>query len=194
MAYDQRPVERGELVVSVAATGTLKPLQQVDVGAEISGRILEVLVDFNSRVVRDQPMARLDTEQLAARDLSSRANLESARGAVRQAQATRVEAQRRRERVRDLAAKRSASGEEVDRAAADLERAEAAVAIAQAQQALAEAQVEADAANLRRAVIRSPIDGIVLDRRVEPGQTVASSFQTPVLFTLATDLRAMERG
>jgi HlyD family secretion protein len=192
VALDARAVEHAELVVSVAATGTLKPLLQVDVGAEISGRIAEVFVDFNDRVHRDQPLARLDTEQLEARQQSSHASLDAARATVRQAGATVVEARRHSGRVHGLSRARSVSQGEVDRVAADLARAEAALAHAQAQQALAQAQVEADAANLAKAVIRAPIDGIVLDRRVEPGQTVASSFQTPVLFTLSSDLRAME--
>jgi HlyD family secretion protein len=184
-------VERGPLVVRVSATGTLKPVNQVDVGVEISGLINEVFVDFNDSVKVDQPLAELDTEQLAAGVIRSEANLESARASLSQAEATVRETEARRNRVVNLAKNRTVSEQDVEIVEAELSRAKASVANAVAQIRIAEAALAIEKTTLEKAVIRSPINGIVLDRTIEPGQTVASSFQTPVLFTLAEDLREM---
>ena len=181
-----------DMTITVTATGTLKPVNQVDVGAEISGLISEVLVTFNDIVKAGDPIARLDTDQLEATVVRGEASLVSAKAGLAEARATAKEAKTRRDRVANLAAKRTLSQQELDTAEAAYERAEAAVSNAEAQVTLAEAALKIDASNLEKAIIRSPIDGIVLDRQIEPGQTVASSFQTPVLFTLAEDLRRME--
>jgi HlyD family secretion protein len=185
-------VERGTLRVEVTATGTLEPVEKVEVGAELSGRIEEVLVDFNDPVEKGQVLAKLDIDLLEAKAVQSAANLQSSQASVRQAEATLKEATNRRNRVMNLAKSRTVSSQEVDTAEANLLRAEAALEIAKAQVALAEAQLKVDQENLGKAEIRSPIDGTVLDRKIEAGQTVAASFQTPVLFTLASDLRQME--
>jgi HlyD family secretion protein len=185
-------VERGTLVVEVTATGTLEPVEKVDVGAELSGRIEEVLVDFNDPVQKGQVLAKLDIDLLQAKAVQSAANLQSAQASVRQAEATLKEATNRRNRVRNLAKSRTVSPQEVDTAEANLLRAEAGLEMAKSQVALAEAVLKVDEENLGKAEIRSPIDGTVLDRKIEAGQTVAASFQTPVLFTLASDLKQME--
>jgi len=190
--YTTQTVERSSLTIVVSATGTLEPRNQVDVGAEISGRIVAVDVTFNDHVAENQPLARLDTEQLEARLAQSRASFDSANASVKQAEATLAETRAKRNRVADLAKRRTVSAQELDSAEATLARAEAGLDIAKAQAALSAAQVKSDETALSKAVIRSPIDGVVLDRKIEPGQTVVASLQTPVLFTLASDLSQME--
>ena len=183
---------RGPLRVTVTATGTLQPEDQVDVGAEISGQIDSVLVDFNDRVRQGQILAQINTEQLRARLAQSDASLASARANISQNEATLVQTRSRAERSEELFARNVLAMQDLEAARADLRRAEANLARARADVSLAEAQVAADRTALSKAAIRSPIDGIVLNRLVEPGQAVAASFQTPVLFTLASDLSRME--
>lgn len=189
--YRTTLVERQDLVVRVSATGTIKPVNQVEIGAEISGLIREVHVDFNSRVSKDQPLARLDTDQLEAKVIQGEASLDSAKATLAEAIATLSEISSRRDRTVDLAKRRAKSQQDVEIIEAEVARAEAAVEKARAQVKVSEATLKSDRSNLGKAVIRSPIDGIVLDRTIEPGQTVASSFQTPVLFSIAEDLRKM---
>jgi len=190
--YQAADAKRGDLTVSVTATGTLQPVNQVDVGTEISGTVESVDVDFNDRVKRGQVLATLNTDQLSARLRQSQAALELARANVQTAQATVLETRTKYNRLETLAAKGMASQDDLDTAAAAFTRANAAVEVAKAQVTQAQAQVDADRTALQKAQIRSPIDGIVLQREVEPGQTVAASLQTPVLFTLAENLAQME--
>ncbi len=185
-------VERGDLTVKVSATGQLQPVTQVEVGTEVSGTIDRVEVDFNDRVRTGQILARLDPDQSQAKFRQSRAALTLAQAGVEEAQATVTETAGKLRRVRDMVAKRMSSGEELDTAAAAAERAVAALAVAKAKVEQAQAQLDADHRTLEKTEIRSPIDGTVLKRQVEPGQTVAASLQTPVLFTLAEDLTQME--
>jgi HlyD family secretion protein len=190
--YQTADAKRGDLTVSVTATGTLQPVNQVDVGTEISGTVESVDVDFNDRVKRGQVLATLNTDQLSAKLRQSQAALELARANVQTAQATVLETRTKYNRLKTLAAKGMASQDDLDTAAAAFTRANAAVEVAKAQVTQAQAQVDADRTSLQKAQIRSPIDGIVLKREVEPGQTVAASLQTPVLFTLAENLTQME--
>ena len=186
------PVARTDLIVTVSATGTLQPRERVDIGAEISGRIERVLVDFNDHVRRGQILAELDTDQLRAKLAQSQAALAAARAAVSQSQATLTQARAAASRAQDLFQREAIARQDVERIDADLARAAASLQRSNADVALAAAQVAADQTTLSKAVIRAPIDGIVLNRQVEPGQAVAASFQTPVLFTLASDLTQME--
>ena len=190
--FKTEAVTRGDLAVRVTATGTLEPVNQVDVGTEVSGTIESVLVDYNDRVRKGEVLARLDTAQLEARFRQSQAALALARARVRDAEATITETGNRLRRTRDLIAKRLSSPEELDAAEASAARAQAALAVALAQVDQAQAEEDADRQVLDKAVIHSPIDGIVLERQVEPGQTVAASLQTPVLFTIAENLAQME--
>ncbi len=190
--FKSEAVTRGDLAVRVTATGTLEPVNQVDVGTEVSGTIESVLVDYNDRVRKGDVLARLDTAQLEARFRQSQAALALARARVRDAEATITETGNRLRRTRDLIAKRLSSPEELDAAEASAARAQAALAVALAQVDQAQAEEDADRQVLDKAVIHSPIDGIVLERQVEPGQTVAASLQTPVLFTIAENLAQME--
>ena len=185
-------VERGDLVVKVTATGQLQPVTQVDVGTEVSGTIDEVLVDFNDRVTKGQVLARLDPDTFTAKKRQAEAALALALAGVKEAEATAIETASKLRRVQDLIAKRMSSQEELDTAAGAARRAEAALAVAKAKVEQSQAQLDADSRTLVKSEIRSPIDGTVLKRQVEPGQTVAASLQTPVLFTLAEDLTQME--
>lgn len=189
--YVTAPARVGDLVETVSATGTLAALDTVEVGSETSGRILEVLVDFNDRVTKGQVLATIDPEQAAARSEEAAAQLRAARASVTRAQATVEESDQSLARLRGLRDAGLISEQELDAAEATARRAQADVASARAQATVAEASLAEARSNLQKTAIRSPIDGIVLSRAVEPGQTVAASFQTPVLFTLARDLADM---
>ncbi|MDQ7790220.1 MAG: efflux RND transporter periplasmic adaptor subunit [Clostridia bacterium] len=193
--FKTQEVQRGDITVIVTATGTLQPTNQVDVGSELSGIIKNVEVDYNDKVKVGQVLARLDTSKLEAQVTQSRAALESAKAKVLQAQATVSETSSKLaqlQRVWELSNKRVPSQSELDAAEAAFERAKADEASAKAAVSQAQATLEANETDLSKTVIRSPINGIVLNRSVEPGQTVAASFQAPVLFTLAEDLTQME--
>lgn len=190
--FETAEVQRGDLTVTVTATGTLQPVNQVDVGSELSGIIKTVEVDFNDRVQRGQVLARLDTDRLQSRVIEARASLESAKAKVEDARATVLETRLRYQRCEKLAARELCSKEELDTNTAAHSRAKAAEASARSQVAVARAALSGSETELAKAEIRSPIDGLVLKREIEPGQTVAASLQAPILFTLAEDLAKME--
>jgi HlyD family secretion protein len=189
--YQTASPERGRLVVKVNATGTIKPVNQVDVGSELSGTVKSIEADFNDAVTSGQVLAQLDTEQLEARVVQARAAFDMAKAKLLESEVTLVEKQRQLKRCKELSKKKLCTPQEMDTTDAAYRRAMAAHASAKAQVAQAEGVLNVDENNLKKALIRSPIDGVVLSRSVEPGQTVAASFQTPVLFTLAEDLRQM---
>lgn len=186
------PARRGTLTVLVTATGTVQPRRLVEVSSELSGIVRDVFVDFNSRVEKGQPLARLDTARLEATVASARARLEASRARVVEAEATLAEKARELERKRELVARRVAPPSELDLAQAAFDRATAGLASARADVAVAEAELRLAEINLDKATIRSPIDGVVLHRNVDPGQTVAATLQAPKLFTIAEDLAQME--
>jgi HlyD family secretion protein len=192
VVYKTEPVRRGDLTVTVTATGDLQPVNQVDVGTEVSGTIETVEVDNNDRVSAGQVLARLDTDRLEAQLRQSSAALEAARARLLEAQASVLETRNEARRIRELRKKNMVSDTDVDAAEAQLKRAQAAEANAKALIEEASAELSLNQTNLAKAVIRSPIDGLVLERKVEPGQTVAASLQTPVLFSLAENLTQME--
>ena len=190
--FREAPVGKGALTATVTATGTLQPVNTVDIGPEISGQIEKVLVDFNDRVTAGQVLAVIDTELLKARVAQSRATLTAARAKVEDTRATANEARMRLERIRELFTRGNSSKQDLDSAEATEIRARAAVGSADAQVQVAAATLSSDETSLAKADIKSPINGIVLSRTVEPGQVVAASFQTPVLFKLAEDLTKMQ--
>jgi HlyD family secretion protein len=190
--YVTAEVVRGPLTVTVSATGTLEPTNEVDVGAETNGRVAEVLVDFNDRVSKGQVLARLDTEQLSAKLAQSRAALSAAEATVRQAAATLAESRTRSNRVTQMFQHNVASRQDMETAQADMKRAQATLEKTRADAALAAAMVAQDQTALAKAEIHAPIDGIVLTRNIEPGQTLAVQLQMPVLFKIASDLSQME--
>ncbi len=185
-------VVRGELTIRVTATGTLEPLNQVDVGSEMSGIIESVLVDFNDRVKQGQVLARLNTDEQQAKVVQTQAALEVAEARVLQAAATVLETELKLTRCQTLAVKGLCPPQDQDAAQAAYARAKADEASAKAQVSQARATLDVERTRLAKAIIRSPIDGIVLKRQIEPGQTVAASLQAPVLFTLAENLAQME--
>lgn len=190
-SYVTAPAQVGGLVESISATGTLEALDTVEVGSESSGTIREVLVDFNDRVAQGQVLATIDPDQAEARADEASAQLLAARASVTRSQATVDESAQNLRRTRGLKEAGLISEQEYDTAHATARRAQADVASARAQATVAEAALTEARSNLQKTAIRSPIEGIVLSRAVEPGQTVAASFQTPVLFTIARDLTAM---
>lgn len=183
---------RGPLVAQVTATGTLEPRNTVQVGAEISGQIDQVDVDYNDPVKKGQVLAVIDTQQLQADVVQARATLRSAQADAVKAQATARKTAADLARDEKLAKSGVVSEQALDAAREAATAAEAVLASSKAKVAAAEATLKIKATNLSKAVIHSPIDGVVLTRNVDPGQTVASSFQTPILFQIAEDLRKME--
>jgi HlyD family secretion protein len=190
--YVTAPVTRGDLKVIVTATGSVQPTNQVDVSSELSGIVRQVLVDDNSPVKVGQVLAELDTDKLKATVESARAKLNAARAKVNEAEVTVLETTREYERKRTLAARNIAAAHDLDTASAAHDRAVAALASAQAEVVVAEADLKLKETDLAKACICSPINGVVLRRNVDPGQTVASSLQAPVLFSIAEDLKQME--
>ncbi len=191
-SYRTAKAERGDLRVAISATGALKALSTVDIGSQVSGQVLEVTVDFNDRVERDQVLARIDPANFEARLTQTRAALASARASLQEAQAAQKNAEADYSRKQELAARQLVSRSDIDLAVAAREQTIARVASARAQIQQAEANVANAELDLTYTVIRSPVDGVVLSRTAEPGQTVAASFQSPVLFQIAEDLSQMQ--
>lgn len=193
--YITETVSKGSMVVKVSATGNLEPTNQVDVGSELSGMIAAVFVDDDDRVTKGQELARLDLSKLQDAVAKSRGALAVAEAALQQALATEEETRIKLERYREVA--RLSGGKvpskiEMDAAEAEQKRAQANAASARASILEAKASLQTEETNLTKAHIRSPIDGVVLERSVDPGQTVAASLQAVTLFTLAEDLSKME--
>lgn len=176
--YQTRAVSRGDIVRTISANGTLTPLELVDIGTQISGRVIELLADFNDQIKTGQILARLDPALLNAQLQQSEANLKSAQTAL-------SVAIRKASRSRDLVAKGFISKEAMDDTEQLLDS-------ARAQMNVSQAQLTRDRANLDYSIIRSPISGVVVARNVNIGQTVAANFQTPTLFQVARDLKQMQ--
>lgn len=191
-AYRTAPVERGNIRVAISATGTLSAISTVTVGSQISGQVTDVLVDFNSEVKKDQVLARIDPSSYEAQIAQGNAQIANAQATLRQAQATLRNAELDYRRKADLGAQRLVAQSDVDLARAALDQARAQVNSAQAQIRQQTASTQTTRVNLDRTVIRSPVDGVVLTRTIEPGQTVAASLQAPELFTIAEDLGKMK--
>jgi HlyD family secretion protein len=195
VVYHTQPVRRGDLAITVVATGNLQATNQVQVGSELSGIIVSLNADYNDIVRQGQPLAHLDDSKYRAAVARSRAELASAKANHKEALATRQAWEKklaRQRKTRELTEGKLPSQEDLEQTEADLERATAAVDAAAAAIEKARATLDSDEADLKKTVIYSPINGIVLSRDVEVGQTVAASLQAPVLFTLAEDLRRME--
>ncbi len=193
-SYVTEPATRGNLTLTVTANGTLQPTRSVNVGSELSGTVLRVLVDVNDRVKKGQVLVELDTAKLLDQVIRSRAALASAQAQLAQALATVNEsgaALARLDEVARLSGGKVPSKAELDTGRATLERANAAELSARANVDSARAALATDDTNLSKASIRSPTDGVVLTRSVDPGNAVAASLQAVTLFTVAEDLRQM---
>jgi HlyD family secretion protein len=185
------PVSQGDIVESVQSTGTVQPLTQVQVGAQISGRIAKVFVDFNSIVKKGDVLAEIDPTLLGATVEQNRAQAAAAEAQLGRTQAALATAQVALSRAERLRAENLASQADVDQARGQRDVAEAEVAAARATIIQTKAQLSYSRTNMTYSRIYAPIDGLVVSRNIDPGQTVAASFQSPVLFVIAQDLRRM---
>lgn len=193
--YRTQPARRGDITIKVTATGNLQPTNQVVISSELSGTVKSVEVDYNDQIKVGQVLTRLDTSTLSAEVLQSQAALASSRAKVLQTQATITETRAAYDRLVEvgrLSLNKALSKSDMDTARAALERAKADYAGALAAVSQAEATLKLNQTDLAKTEIRSPINGIVLTRSVEPGQTVAASLQAPELFSLAENLAQME--
>jgi len=193
--FKTNAVATGPLTVTVSATGTLKPTNTVEVGSELSGNVNTVEAQYNDSVKKGQVLVTLDGSNYEAQVLQSKAALESAQAQVLNAEATEKENQSSLDRMKqvwELSGNKVPSKTEIDSAEAALARAKASVSSAKAAVSQAEATLKENQTNISKLTIRSPVDGIVLTRDIEPGQTVQASFQGVTLFTLAEDLSMME--
>lgn len=189
--FRSEPATQGDVVREVRATGHVEAVTTVQVGAEISGRIATVLVDYNDAVKAGQVLARFDRETLVAQQAQMLANLASARASLEQAKTDREHTASDLVRADRLHKAASLSDAEYDNALAAARLASQRVSAADANLSAQQAAYSVSRTNLDHSIIYAPIDGIVITRNVDPGQTVASVFQTPVLFTVAADLRKM---
>lgn len=190
--YRTTAVERGNIRVAISATGTLSAISTVTVGSQISGQVTDVLVDFNDRVKKDQIIAKIDPSSYEAQIQQGSAAIASAQASLRQMQATLRNAELDYQRKADLGKQKLVAQSDVDLARAARDQAQAQVVSAQAQIRQQTASTQTTRINLGRTVIRSPVDGVVLTRTIEPGQTVAASLQAPELFKIAEDLAKMK--
>ncbi|MEG3082851.1 efflux RND transporter periplasmic adaptor subunit [Sphingomonas sp. PB2P12] len=193
--YSTQAAQRGNLTVTVSATGKLAPTTQVTVGSQLSGLVTKVVVDVNDRVTAGQPLALIDPEQLDDQIRQTSAQLAANQAQVAQAQATVAESRaqlNRLEEVSRLSGGRVPSKTELQTGRADYARAVAAQKVAEANVVASRALLAQNQTQRARAIIRSPVTGVVLARQIDPGQTVASSFNTPTLFVIAEDLTKMK--
>ena len=193
--YVTEALKRNDLSLTVSASGYIQPLESVDVGTEVSGTINEVYVDYNDQVKKGQLLASLDTTKYQSAYDKAKAALQIAKAALESAQAQQYQAETTMERYKEL--RRSSGGtlptqSDWDREWANYLLAKAQIANAQAQIDQAGHALKAAEYDLERTKIYSPVDGTILVRNVDPGQTVAATFQTPVLFNIAKDLSKME--
>ena len=190
--YRTATVDRGDIRVAISATGTLSAISTVDVGSQISGQVTAVLVDFNDHVSKGEVLARIDPSTYEAQIAQGSAAVGSARANLASAQATLRNAQADYTRKSELAQQQLVARSDADLARAARDQARAQVNAMQAQITQQQASTQTSQLNLQRTVIRSPVDGVVVTRTVEPGQTVAASLQAPVLFQIAEDLSKMQ--
>jgi HlyD family secretion protein len=192
ITYSTVPVSRGMLAAQVTANGTLSAVGTVQVGAQVSGRVVELHADFNDIVKKGQIIAKLDEQVLKAQIDSSAANVALAAANVNKAEVAVADADRQWKRQKTLQDQQLVAGATVESAQVAYDTAKAALIAARATHTQSAANLAQAKLNLSYATIYSPVDGVVLSRAVELGQTVAASLQAPVLFTIAEDLARMQ--
>lgn len=192
VSYKTIPLEKGSVVAAISATGTVNPVTTVQVGSQVSGTIQKLLVDYNSRVKKGQVIAEIDPALFLAQVEQARGNSLNAQANLQKAKVVLADAKRTLERNKQLISQGivaqsdfDASQTAYDSALAGIKSAEAGVT--QYRGTLMQAET-----NLKNSVIRSPVDGVVISRSIDVGQTVAASFQTPTLFSIAQDLTKMQ--
>jgi HlyD family secretion protein len=190
--YQTTTVDRGDIVDVVGATGTLQAVTTVQVGSQVSGTVDSLGADFNSRVKKDQVVARLETSTFDARLSQARANLVAARANVEKARSTVADTKQKYERAKELSAQQLLPEADLETAKSNYDGAVAALQGAVAAVSQSAASVQQAQVDLTHTVIRAPIDGVVVARNVDVGQTVAASLQAPVLFVIANDLSHMQ--
>lgn len=190
--YRTEKVTMGDIQAGITASGTVNAVTTVLVGTQVSGTLKEIYVDYNSLVKKGQLLALIDPATFEAQLDQSKANLFSARANVEKAQAALLDAQRTFERNKQLWAKNLIARSDLDTSETNYESAKAQLRVAEAQVAQTEAAKRIAETNLHYTRIVSPVDGIVVSRNVDVGQTVAASFQTPTLFNIARDLTKMQ--
>jgi len=190
--YRSAAVERGPVISLVTATGMINPVVSVQVGTQVSGMIKSLHADFNSVVKAGDIVATIDPEPFRARRDQAASNLEMSKANAARAKTDLAQRKRELDRVKSLVAQQFVSQNDVDVAATNFQAAEAQVNVAAAQVKQAEAALNAVELDLKYTVIRSPVNGIVVARNVEVGQTIAASFATPNLFLIALDLTKMQ--
>ncbi len=190
--FKTTPVTSGPLRSTVTATGTMNAVTTVLVGTQVSGTLKKLYVDFNSKVKKGQIIAEIDPAILQAQVDQARANVLGAQANVEKAKATMEDSRRTKERNRQLFSENLIARSDLDTAETNYETNNALLGTARAQVAQTEAALRFAETNLRYTKIVSPVDGVVVSRSVDVGQTVAASFQTPTLFTIAQDLTKMQ--
>jgi HlyD family secretion protein len=185
-------IERGDLRVVVTATGTVQPYVLVQVGTQVTGTIQKLLVDFNSRVTKDQVIAQIDPAQFQAKVDQDKANLAKAQADVVRVKAGVVQAEKELARSRELSKKELISASELDASIATYDALAAQVKVAEASVAQAQAALESSQVNLRYTTIVSPIEGIVIARSVDVGQTVAASLSAPTIYIIADEMKKVQ--
>jgi HlyD family secretion protein len=190
--YKTDKIIRGDIENGVTATGTVNAVKTVLVGTQVSGTIKQIYVDFNSPIKRGQLLARIDPTSFEAQVAQAKANLSVAQANLEKAQASLMDAERTAKRYKELFDKELIAQSDLDTADVNVETAKAQVSASKAQISQAEAALKLTETNLEYTKILSPIDGIVISKNVDVGQTVAASFQTPTLFTIAQDLTRMQ--
>jgi HlyD family secretion protein len=190
--YKTAKVERGEITATVSATGKVNAVVTVQVGSQVSGTIQQLFADFNSRVKKSQIVAQIDPALFEAQVEQARAKLENDEANVEKARVVLADAKRNLGRMEELLSKNLISQSDKDAAQTAYDSALAALKAAQAQVVQDQASLRLAETNLRYTTIRSPVDGIVISRNVDVGQTVAASLQAPTLFTIAQDLTEMQ--
>ncbi|MFQ3574589.1 MAG: efflux RND transporter periplasmic adaptor subunit [Thermodesulfovibrionales bacterium] len=190
--FKTEKVTKGSLSASVTATGTLSAVTTVTVGTQVSGTIKEIYVDYNSPVKKGQLIALIDPDTFQAQVNQARANLSLAKANLRKSEVSLEDAERNYKRYKALLEKELISKSEFDSTQTNLESSKAQVEASRAQVLQAEAALKVAEINLAHTRIISPVDGVVISRSVDVGQTVAASFQTPTLFSIAKDLTKMQ--
>ena len=191
-AYRTEAISRGDIEALVVTSGTLNPIETVDVGAQVSGKVVELYADFNSVVTKGQVVAELDQEPLKMKIDQNEANYKSRVASLERSKVSLQTAEKAYERAKSLFAKQIISIEEMDAAEAVYLNARSDVVSSEASLAQAKSTLDLSKVDLGYSVIRAPVDGVVITRKVNIGQTIQSSYQAPVLFQIATDLTKMK--